>query len=322
MMKNNNTFDFGGGFKISVENDTPVPDTTKDAGPDTIKLHEDAQKPATDKDAEYDAAAHADTPEAIERANESTIFGIILRHRSMESFAKTKISFPNAEAFFKSNECKQGVAVAKQWAGKHNMSLASSGEIPENLKKSGISTKSISGATLTYSVHTGRVVVDIIFKNAKGKAVAKQFAVIKIDSKKAAGSESTSPAKSPKQVLTKEGDDPVDNAFTETTDTPPAAEPTAEPAAEPPVDSPISDISAEEIEKEAEGTESFLAAIMNIRRSREEANAVASNIDSSEIDEVVGDSEGDAVEEVADTVPEPVEDSEELKAIESFLASF
>jgi pyruvate/2-oxoacid:ferredoxin oxidoreductase beta subunit len=78
---------------VSFESETAVPDTTTDAGPDQIKLHEDAQKPEKDPSAEYDAAEHVDTPEDVERANESTFYGIILKHRSTEAFAKAKVSF-------------------------------------------------------------------------------------------------------------------------------------------------------------------------------------------------------------------------------------
>lgn len=323
--------DLGGGFIISVESDGPVPDTTTDAGPDTIELHENAQKPETDPGAEYDAAEHVDVPEDVEKANESTFFGIILKHRSKEAFAKTKGVFPNAEAFFKSNECKQAIGAAKQWAEKHKMSFAGSGDCGDT-KKVGFSTKTIAGATLAYLSKKNRLIVDILFKNAKGKVVTKKFASVKIETEKATTSESApaspthtvSRKPSVKSVLTKEADDPVDNAFAETTDDPPAESPPAESPAE-----SEPQISDDEIDVEAEGTESYIAAIGNVLRSREEADAAVSNIDDSEITEVVGDKEGDSVEEAADVPPaEPPpapdlgEDSEEMKAIESFLNSF
>ncbi len=57
-----------------------VPDTTKDSGPDVMQMQEDAQKPHDAANAEYDAAAkNPDTPQAVEKANESwfnTLFGL------------------------------------------------------------------------------------------------------------------------------------------------------------------------------------------------------------------------------------------------------
>ena len=57
-----------------------VPDTTKDSGPDVMQIQEDAQKPHDAANAEYDAAAkNPDTPQAVEKANESwfnTLFGL------------------------------------------------------------------------------------------------------------------------------------------------------------------------------------------------------------------------------------------------------
>jgi hypothetical protein len=350
-----NKINLGGGVVMSIENDNAVPDTTVNAGPDTIKLHEDAQKPENDSGAEYDAAQHVDVPEDIEKANESTFFGIILKHRSEEAFAKTKGVFPNAEAFFKSNECKQAIAVAKQWAEKHKLTPAAVSDLPENLKKLGASTKSMSGLVLAYSVKNNKVYVDVLFKNAKGKVTGKKFAVIKTgEAKKAAGSESAPaagavppvPAKpSVKKVLSKEND-PVDNAFATTTDPPPAAppappaapvEPPATPApapaptttpAEPaipeaPVEPPVEtapEITDDEIEVESQGTESFLAAISSVLKSREEADASVSEIKEDEVDEVVGDSEGDDIAEAGDA--EPTEESEEEQSIEAFLAGF
>lgn len=57
-----------------------VPDTTKDSGPDVMQMQEDAQKPHDAANAEYDAAAkNPDTPQAVEKANESwfnALFGL------------------------------------------------------------------------------------------------------------------------------------------------------------------------------------------------------------------------------------------------------
>ena len=57
-----------------------VPDTTKDSGPDVMQIQEDAQKPHDAANAEYDAAAkNPDTPQAVEKANESwfnALFGL------------------------------------------------------------------------------------------------------------------------------------------------------------------------------------------------------------------------------------------------------
>lgn len=57
-----------------------VPDTTKDSGPDVMQIQEDAQKPHDAANSEYDAAAkNPDTPQAVEKANESwfnALFGL------------------------------------------------------------------------------------------------------------------------------------------------------------------------------------------------------------------------------------------------------
>ena len=57
-----------------------VPDTTKDSGPDVMKIQDCAQKPHDAANAEYDAAAkNPDTPQAVEKANESwfnALFGL------------------------------------------------------------------------------------------------------------------------------------------------------------------------------------------------------------------------------------------------------
>jgi hypothetical protein len=339
------TINFGEGISLSMESDGVVPDTTKDAGPDTIKLHEDAQKPENDPNAEYDAAQHVDVPEDVEKANESTFFGIILKHRSEEAFAKTKGSFPSAEAFFKSNECKQAIAVAKQWAEKHKLSSASVSEVPEGLKKLGCSTKTMAGLVLAYVVKNNKAYIDVLFKKDNGKVSSKKFAVIKVgEAKKEAGSESTppastttAPAPTPKAVLSKEND-PVDNAFSETTDpTPPPApaapaattEPpatTETPPAEPPAEPSVEvapEISGDEIEEEAQGTESFIGAISRVFKSREEADAAVSTIEDKEADEVVGDN-AEEIEETTSAEPtEPTETtSDEEKSIEAFLAEF
>ena len=56
-----------------------VPDTTKDSGVNVMEMQDDAQKPHDAANAEYDAAQHTDTPEAVEKANESwfnKLFGL------------------------------------------------------------------------------------------------------------------------------------------------------------------------------------------------------------------------------------------------------
>lgn len=57
-----------------------VPDTTKDSGPDVMQIQDCAQKPHDAANAEYDAAAkNPDTPQAVEKANESwfnALFGL------------------------------------------------------------------------------------------------------------------------------------------------------------------------------------------------------------------------------------------------------
>jgi hypothetical protein len=326
------------GVTISLESDDAVPDTTIDAGPDRIKLQEDAQKPASDANAEYSASEYTDVPEDIEKANESTFFGVILKNRSLEAFAKAKGVFPSADAFFKSNECKAGVAAAHSWLKKHDGSPAAVGDIPEKLKQKGsISTKTISGLVIAYRITKGKLHSDIIFKNKAGKVSVKEFAVVKIGSDKSTASESaknTPPRTSPiKKVFKSQEDDPVDSAFTEpaaepapetTPDPAPAAEPTDAPASTEPAVEPTDDITPEEIEAEAETTESFIGAIAKIIRSREEADAAVSQIDDTEIDEVVGDSEGTELEEAAEPPPPPDEGeplTDDEKATEAWLAT-
>jgi hypothetical protein len=345
--------DLGDGVVISLESSDEVPDTTTDAGPDTIKLHEDAQKPESDPNAEYDASDNVDVPEDVEKANESSFFGVILNRRSIEAFAKVKGSFPSSEAFFKSNECKAAIAVAKQWGEKKKMSSVSSNEIPDNLKKLGFAVKNVGGVALACREEKGKLYVDVLFKNGKGKVISKKFAVVKIGSApkkdgKAKGGESKSAVD--KVLLSHENDDPVDNAFatTESSDdtepkkepkeepkTEPAApaapaEPPAETPAEPPAEKPSEDtdgeeITPEEIEEEAKGEESYLAAVSKIYRSREETDAAVSEISDNDIDEVVGGDEGSDVAEVAapsePPPPDTATEDEADKALEAYLQS-
>jgi hypothetical protein len=327
--------DLGNGIVFSTESDTApatVPDVTQDAGPDKIKLQEDAQKPETNPDAEYDASEHVDVPEDVEKANENTFFGVILKRRSIEAFAKTKGSFSTAESFFKSNEAKQAIAVAKSWAEKHGLSPAAASDFPEKAKKSGFTSKSLGGFTLGYHVLKSRCIVDIYFKNAKGAVTTKRFGTFKIgEGKPSASSDSTNPTNGSapakvseidKLILAAEADDPIDSAFTDdAAATPPAEAPVAEGAAPPPVpeaETPPapeaipsdSDVTPEEIDEEVgTGAESYLAALTKIRHSREEADAAVAQIEDKEIDEVVGDTEGDSVEEIPETTPAPASDT-------------
>jgi hypothetical protein len=330
-------------FSVESNSDT-VPDTTADAGPDTIKLHEDAQKPESDSNAEYDASEHVDVPEDVEKANESSFFGVILKRRSVEAFAKTKGVFPSAEGFFKSNECKQAIAVAKQWAEKKKMSPAATNDVPENLKKLGFSAKSMTGLTLAYREAKGRLYVDVLFKNAKGKVISKNFATVKIGSGQTEKKDKAGESKSAvDKVLTKENGDPVDEAFAATAE-PPATPPATEPppaTTEPPTDAATSpateptttepdapEVTPDEIDEEiSKGAESYIMAVSRAIRSREEADAAVSTISDNEIDEVVGDTEGSDVE----AVPVPSEEAppagttaedEASKALEAYLEAF
>lgn len=338
--KNKMSFTFND-IIFSVEDGNVVPDTTTDAGPDTIELHEDAQKHGDN--AEYDASEHVDVPEDVEKANESSFLGVILRKRSVETFAKTKGAFPNAEAFFKSNECKSAIATAKTWAEKHKVSLASSSDFPEKAGKMGFNSKTVNGALLGYRVLKGRLIVDIYFKNSKGRVSSKKLATVKIgEGKNQASADSAKPTSSKKPMSPidkflygEESDNPVDGAFEPEAaeETPPPAAPT-EPAAPeaPPADpavetpAPSEEITPEEIDDET-GTESFLGAVTNILRSREEADAAISEINDAEIDEVVGDGEGEDIEALpepsvpAETPPPAEPEDEESKAIEAYLAS-
>jgi hypothetical protein len=353
------------GHVISLEDSNGVPDVTKDTGPDQIKLQENVKKPTTDENAEYDAAENVDNPEDIKKANESTFLGVIFKNRSIEAFAKAKGVFPNADAFFKSNECKGSVAAAKSWAEKHKVSLASSSDIPEKYKGLGFSNKVISGAVLVYLSKKDRLYVDILFKNAKGKVTSKRFATVKIGKGGETSSDSTTPVQSGQTktqsnvdaVIKKKGsesDNPVDNAFDETAagDPPPVetapapapAETAADPAEaastteEPSEASVASEITSDEIDEESKTTESYLESMKRLVKSREEADAAAAKLDDSEIDEVVGDSEGSGVEDTDEgegsggeggsegeggdgsTKPEGDEPSDEEKAMESFFA--
>jgi hypothetical protein len=334
-----NKVDVGNGFVISYESSDIVPDTTTDAGPDTIKLHEDAQKPESDSNAEYDASEHIDVPEDVEKANESSFFGVILKRRSVEAFAKTKGVFPSAEAFFKSNECRHAITIAKQWAEKKKMSSASVNDLPENLKKLGFSAKSMSGVTIAHREAKGRLYVDILFKNGKGKVISKNFATVKIGSAEKKDKAGESKSAVDKVLLATENEDPIDNAFAATAEPAPvaepaaepaavpeepAAEPTAEPAAEP---AAVPDVTPEEVDEEvSKGAESYVMAFSMALRSREEANAAVSTITDNEIDEVVGDAEGSDVEavpvpseEAPPAAPASSEEDEATKALESYL---
>jgi hypothetical protein len=341
----------------SKEDASAVPDVTKDAGPDEMKLLEDAKKPVSDKNAEYDAADNVDKPDDVEKANENTFFGVILKHRSIEAFAKTKTSFASAADFFKSNEIKQAIAAARQWAEKKKLSFASSGDFPEKSRKLGFSPKVVDGALLSYLEEKNKLYIDIVFKDAKGKIKQKNFAAVKIGGgQKSSSADSASPTRVRKPAAKskvnrilkgKESDDPVDEAFKEA-DPEPVAAPAVEPAetddAPPPATTPapapeappaedgaplpeVGDITEEEIEEESKSTESFIGAVTKILQSREEADAAASEIDDAAIDDVVGDGEGDTIEEGtgeaegADGAGEAEELSEEEKAVEAFIQS-
>lgn len=81
------------GKTISVESadaNASVPDTTTDAGPDLMALQDDAMKPGSDKEAEFDADDPAtqtkteadDTTEEAEKANEAVILAKYLKSAS------------------------------------------------------------------------------------------------------------------------------------------------------------------------------------------------------------------------------------------------
>lgn len=323
------------GVIISFESTDAVPDTTADAGPNQIELHEEAQKNEKDANAEYDASLHVDSPINVEKANESSFFGVILKHRSNEAFAKVKSSFQSVGDFFKSNEVKAAVATAKSWAEKKKLSFASIKDFPEQLKKRGFTPKVINGATVAYLVEKNRLYADVLFKNSQGKVTTKSFATVKISGGENEKKGESKPAVEPEKklaspvtvnnVLAKEADNPIDNAFADVTDpvTPPDA-PSAEPAAPSETEEPA--ISPEEIDGEvAQGQESYSAVISRLLRSREEADAAASTIEDKDIDEVVGDDEGSEVESEGESdKKKPDEkksdgdpDTEEDKSLES-----
>jgi hypothetical protein len=335
--------DIGNGIIMSVESDAAVPGTAEEAGPDRIKLQEDARKPESDPGAEYDASGHLDVPEDIEKANESTFFGVILRHRSSEAFAKTKGVFPSVDAFFKSGECRQAAAVAKQWIEKHGGAAASAESLLANLKNAGFSLRKAGGLDLGYSVRGNRLFVDVLYKNSGGRMASKSLAVAGIGT--SAESRAAGPAATAKpkpsvrvKVLGIEEGDPVGSAFEEkeedeaksgggtgTDDDKGGAEPPASGGEEGGKD----EVAPEEIEEEAKTSESYLAAVSRILKSREEAEAAVSQINDDAIDEVIGDGEGEVVEEIpapaapaeppAGGAAEPVTDEE--KALEAWLST-
>ena len=184
--------DIGNGIRISVESDDPtgIPDTTVNAGPDTIELHEDAQKPADAPAAEYDAEQHVDTPEDVEKANESTFLGLTIRRRSNEGFGlKTKGQYASAADFFKSPECKAAVETAKAWATKKKWVMATIADTKgaKGLTNAGFKFIAAFGATFAYIEAKGKLNINILFKD--GKAITqKAFAKITVAAaKKPAG---------------------------------------------------------------------------------------------------------------------------------------
>jgi hypothetical protein len=212
-----------------------------------------------------------------------------------------------------------------------------------------MSSKNVEGVAISYYVTKNRLYADIFFTNDKGKTISKRLANVKIGGKdeSADSAGSATPAATPKKkdppkskvdkvLKSKEADDPVDDAFKETV-TAPAAEAPAEPPAEPtvatepvaPVEGgetpPAADITPEEIEEEANTTESYFGIISKILKSREEAQAAVSEIEDNQIDEVVGDDEGTPVDDTppegGETPPVEEEPTEEEKAIESFIQS-
>lgn len=137
------------GYAISCESEDAagVPDITQNAGENVMEAHEEAQKPVTDENAEYDAAHEADAGKEIEdiqdvaKANESTFYGLSILNRaaaSKEAFgvskAFSKMKFGSVKEAINSPEIKEALKTAKAWADKKGFKPASAKEVNENKK--------------------------------------------------------------------------------------------------------------------------------------------------------------------------------------------
>lgn len=142
------------GYSISCESEDAagVPDITKNAGENVMKAEEEAQKPVTDENAEYDAAHEADAGKEIEDVqevasqesfagamaimNENTFYGLTQYRRAQEGFG-IKDSFSglkyNTEAeMWKDPKVLEAINTAKEWANKKGYSLATKEEVQAN----------------------------------------------------------------------------------------------------------------------------------------------------------------------------------------------
>lgn len=142
------------GYSISCESEDAagVPDITQNAGENVMKAEEEAQKPVTDENAEYDAAHEADAGKEIEDVqevasqesfagamaimNENTFYGLTQYRRAQEGFG-IKDSFSglkyNTEAeMWKDPKVLEAINTAKEWANKKGYSLATKEEVQAN----------------------------------------------------------------------------------------------------------------------------------------------------------------------------------------------
>ena len=137
---------------ISIESDDAgVPDVTKDAGPDLLKLQNDAMAAPNEENAEFNAAQpdsqveSEDKPQEAETANEAyviakdnddTFYGLVMAVRANEGFgisdAFSGLKFKTKDEMFKDPKVNAAINTAKEWAAKKGYEMASVKEVQEN----------------------------------------------------------------------------------------------------------------------------------------------------------------------------------------------
>lgn len=143
------------GYAISCESEDAagVPDITQNAGENVMEAHEDAQKPVTDENAEYDAAHEADAGKEIENVqdvasqessfagamaimNENTFYGLTQYRRAQEGFgikdSFSGLKYKTEAEMWKDPKVLEAINTAKGWAEKKGYSLATKEEVQAN----------------------------------------------------------------------------------------------------------------------------------------------------------------------------------------------
>lgn len=142
------------GYAISCESEDAagVPDITQNAGENVMEAHEDAQKPVTDENAEYDAAHEADAGKEIENVqdvasqesfagamaimNENTFYGLTQYRRAQEGFgikdSFSGLRYKTEAEMWKDPKVLEAINTAKGWAEQKGYSLATKEEVQAN----------------------------------------------------------------------------------------------------------------------------------------------------------------------------------------------